>query len=183
MKDNQMKHVSSLSHAAIVALSITLAGCADEAASSTDTPPPISALPPDTVEVAHDHPSEGPHHGALIELGAEEYHAELLHDEDAGTVTIYILDGAAKETVSIAATEITINMKHDGNAEQFTLTASAGAGDPEGKSSRFISDDEHLGEDLHAEDAKATLVLSINGKSFRGDIHHDHDQAGHGHEH
>ena len=178
-----MKHVFSLSQAALVALSITLAGCADESTSSTDTAPPLSERPPDTVEVVHDHPSEGPHHGALIELGAEEYHAELLHDEDAGTVTIYILDGAAKATVSIAAAEITINMKHDGNAEQFTLAASADAGDPEGQSSRFVSDDEHLGEDLHAEGAEATLVLSIDGKSFRGDIQHDHDHAGHGHEH
>ena len=178
-----MKTIFLFSQAVLVALSITLAGCADESASSTESALTISELPPDTVEVAHDHPSEGPHHGALIELGAEEYHAELVHDEDAGTVTIYILDGAAKETVSIAAAEITINMKHDGNAEQFTLAASADSGDPEGQSSRFVSDDEHLGEDLDAEDVEATLVLSIDGKSFRGDIHHDHDHAGHGHDH
>lgn len=170
-----MKHIFLLSQVALVALSITFAGCADESATSSDTVTSISMLSADTVETAHNHPSEGPHHGALIELGAEEYHAELLHDEDSGTVTIYILDRAAKETISIAAAEITINMKRDGNAEQFTLRALADAGDPIGQSSRFVFEDDHLGEDLHAEDAEATLVLSIDGKSFRGDIHHDHD--------
>ncbi len=178
-----MKNVILLSQAALVALSVTLAGCVEDSTSSTDTATSVSTLPPDTVEIPHDHPSDGPHHGVLIELGAEEYHAELVHDEDAGAVTVYILDGAAREAVSIDASEITINIKHDGNGEQFKLTASADAGDSDGTSSRFVSSDEHLSEDLHLEDANATLVLSIDGKAYRGDIQHDHDHAGHGHSH
>jgi len=42
---------------------------------------------------AHAHASGGPHGGSMLELG--EYHAELVHDDAAGTVTVYILDGAA----------------------------------------------------------------------------------------
>jgi len=128
----------------------------------------------------HDHPSEGPHHGSLVELGGEEYHAEFVHDEETGTVTVYVLDGAAKEVVPIEATEISINLKHDGQGEQFKLAASPDEGDPEGQSSRFVSDDAELGEDLHREGAEAQLVLQIAGKAYRGKIEHDHD---HDHDH
>ncbi len=130
----------------------------------------------------HDHPSEGPHHGHLIELGGEEYHAEFVHDEQAGTITVYILDGAAKETVPIEATEININLKHDGQGEQFQLAASPDEGDADGKSSRFVSDDAELAEDLHREGAEAQLVLQIGGKAYRGKIEHDHDHD-HNHDH
>ena len=44
----------------------------------------------------HAHPSEGPHHGSLIELGNEDYHGELVHDHATGSVTIYLLDSARR---------------------------------------------------------------------------------------
>ena len=50
---------------------------------------------------AHAHPTEGPHHGSLIELGKEDYHAEFVHDDTTDTVTIYILDAAAAKAVPI----------------------------------------------------------------------------------
>lgn len=149
----------------------------------------VSDLPPDTIDAhaghdhdenGHDHPSEGPHHGSLIELGEEEYHAEFVHDEDAGTVTIYILDGTAEKTVPIQAQELVINLKHDGRGEQFKLTASPDEGDPAGKSSRFVSNEAELGEDLDAEGVEARLVVKIAGKSYTGELEHDHD---HEHEH
>lgn len=151
-------------------------GCAGE----TSTTGPETAGPPNTVDAhddhaGHHHPSEGPHHGGLIELGNEEYHAELVHDDDAGTVTIYVLNGAATEQVPIDATEVTINAKHDGKPEQFALTASPDSGDPQGKSSRFVSNDKELAHHLDEEESQPRLVLMINGKSYRGTIAHDHD--------
>lgn len=127
----------------------------------------------------HGHASEGPHRGTLVELGKEEYHAEVVHDDAAGTVTIYLLDSAAKKAVPIDAPEVLINLTHDGNAEQFKLAASPDQGDPEGKSSRFVSSDKELSEDLDAKGTKPQLVVVIDGKQFRGDIAHDHE----GHEH
>ncbi|TWT64355.1 hypothetical protein [Rubinisphaera italica] len=162
----------------LMATVLVIAGCSDK--SSTDT---ATSGPPNTVDAhaGHAHPSEGPHHGDLIELGNEEYHAEILHDEDAGTITIYVLNGAATEQVSIDATEVTINAKHDGKPEQFTLAASPDTNDPQGKSSRFISNDAELAHRLDEEGAEPKLVLSINGKSYRGTISHDHDHDGHDH--
>lgn len=183
-----MKRFPHLATALVTSLSISMVGCSDNEPSPDG---PISTGPPATVDSheghdhgpgGHDHPTEGPHHGSLIELGAEEYHAEMVHDEKAGTITIYVLDSAAKKAVPIEASEITINLKHDGRGEQFKLAAKPDQGDAEGKSSRYVSTDKELGEDLHGEDAEATLVLSINGKSYRGKIAHDHDHA-HDHAH
>ncbi|HQX52442.1 MAG TPA: hypothetical protein PLR25_21150 [Planctomycetaceae bacterium] len=151
-----------------------MVGCNDGDTGSTTT---ISEAPPamDSHE-GHDHahPSEGPHHGDLVELGNEEFHAEVVHGE-AGSVTVYILDSAAKVAVPIDATELTINVSHDGNAEQFKLAAERDASDPEAKSSRFTIKDEELASDLDSHDATSKLVVSINGKSYSGKIEHQHE--------
>lgn len=168
-------HLTSM----VVLSSAFLVGCGSDADQTASDGLPD--MPPATVETAgHDHPSEGPHHGHLIELGNEEYHGELVHDEESGTVTIYILDGSATKSVPIKAAEITVNLKHDGQGEQFKLAASPDESDPEGMSSRFVSNDEELGEDLHHEDTEAHVVLMIGEKSYRGKIEHEHD---HGHDH
>jgi len=135
----------------------------------TDGPPDIGAHADE-----HAHLSEGPHHGDLVELGNEEFHAEVVHGE-GGRVSVYILDSSAKAAVPIDATELTINITHDGNAEQFKLPADRDAADPEGKSSRFSLKDEELASDLDSHDAAAKLVVMINGKSYSGKIAHDHD--------
>ncbi len=171
-------HHFSFSLALIAAVSMT--GCGKSETPSDKT---VTTGPPAMGEDGHDdhhHPTEGPHHGSLIELGAEEYHGEMVHDEKAETVTIYVLDSAAKAAVPIESTEITINVKHGDKGSQFKLTAQPDDGDPEGKSSRFVSSDKKLGDELHDEQTEATLVLSIGGKSYRGKISHDHD---HGHDH
>ena len=153
----------------------TFAGCGQKPAGVE------SASPPATVD-SHEHPTEGPHHGGLIELGNEEYHAELVHDEEAGSITVYILDGAAKVAVPIPATELTVNLSHDGKAEQFSLTANPEANDPTGQSSRFTSSDAELAEELDHEGVEAQLVVLINGRQLRGKISHDHVHEGHYHE-
>ena len=118
-----------ISSTAFLLLAIIFSGCSSESNKSQN--PDVPDLPPATVETdAHDHPSDGPHHGHLIELGKEEYHAEFIHDEKNSTVTIYILDGTAKNVVPIDSKEILINLKHDGRGEQFKLTALPDKGDP-----------------------------------------------------
>jgi hypothetical protein len=161
----------------VLVLSVNLAGCGSgDKANSPDAGHSEAGH--------HDHPTAGPHGGGLIELGNEEYHAELVHDDQAGTVTIYVLDSAAKASVPIEATEVTINLKHDDQAEQFKLAAAADQGDPAGKSSRFVSSDAELAKHLDHEDAAPQLVLTINGKQYRGAIEHDHgDNAKHGEAH
>lgn len=132
-------------------------------------------------EEAHEHATEGPHHGALIELGDEEYHAEIVHGKDH-TITVYILDSEAKKSVPIDAKQVLINLSHDGKAEQFKLVATPDKGDPQGKSSRFLLKDEELSEDLDSEKTMAKLVVAIKGKSYTAKIEHHHEE-GEEHEH
>ena len=167
---------------------LAVAGCQGAAEPTGGTEPARNSTPAGQKHAGHDHgkhahPSEGPHHGDLVELGNEEYHGEVVHNEEAGTLVVYILDGAATNQVAIDATELTINVSHDGRPEQFTLTALPDDGDEKGKSSRFVSDDQDLAAHLDEEDTHLRLVVKINGTTFRGEIKHDHDHAGHNHQH
>lgn len=171
-----------MKHLCLCALATVLlfAGCNSESTNSNNSDSPIvmDAAPPATVE-SHGHASEGPHHGTLIELGKEEFHAELVHDNNS--VTIYILDSNATKATPIDAADVSINMVHDGKPEQFKLVASPDAEDPAGKSSRFTLQNAELVEDLEHEDSAAKLSVIIGGKPYRGEIHHDH--TGHDHAH
>lgn len=136
-------------------------------------------------EDAHDHGHEhasGPHGGDILELG--EYHGELVHDHDANTVTVFILDGAAAENVPVDAKEAVINITREGLAKQFKLTASPVEGEPENFSSRFVSSEAELITELDNEGTAAVFAVDINGEPHRGIVehHHDHDHD-HAHEH
>jgi hypothetical protein len=135
----------------------------------------VAAAP--TADHAHAHPSEGPHHGSLIELGKEDYHAELVHDEKTDTVTIYILDGAAAKAVPIPARQVTLNLRVTGKPQQFTLPAARQEGDPEGSASAFTAASKPLGQALHAHGATGRLNVEIKGKVFVGKV------GGHTHPH
>ena len=77
-----------------------LAGCSD---SGTGASPVVTDGPPEAESHAeHAHPSEGPHQGDLVELGNEEFHAEVVHGE-GGSVSVYILDSGAKAAVPVDA--------------------------------------------------------------------------------
>lgn len=137
-----------------------------ESSLSRDMPPPATA------EI-HQHPIEGPHHGTLIELGKEEFHAELVHDDKS--VTIYVLDSAAKNSVPVDASEVVINVLHDGKPKQFKLAAVPEESDLSGKSSRFLANDPELASQIDDDSAAPKLSITINGKAYRGIITHGHN--------
>ena len=170
-----------LKFASALGLAVALGGMSacSKAPTESGRQPPVAA----TAD-AHEHPTEGPHHGSLIELGNEEYHAELLHDDEADTVTVFLLDSTGKQTIAVEAQEVMINLSHEGQAEQFTLPASPEASDPAGKSSRFTSTDAELANEMDHAHADAQLVVTIAGKQYRGAAAHDHDhEEEHDHDH
>lgn len=142
------------------------------AAMSLHVPALIAAEP-------HAHGHKGPHKGMVLELGADEYHAELVDDHKSNTVTVYLLDGQAKNAVAIDTKEVVINVRKDGKGEQYRLAASPQEGDAAGTASRFSTTDKKLCDRLHGH-VDARLRVSINGKSYNAKIPHDHD---HEHEH
>ena len=117
----------------------------------------------------HDHAHHGPHHGHLMEIGGEDYHAEWIHDE-SGKVTFFILDADAKKDLPIAADEIAIDVQIGQNAP---VTYKLAALNPmEGKSAVFeIVDKQLLGAlETLSPGVVATLKLTIDGKAFEQKI-------------
>jgi len=126
---------------------------------------------------AHAHPTEGPHHGSLIELGKEDYHAELVHDHAANSVTIYMLDGSAAKAVPIDAKQLTLNLLVGGRPQQFQLAAQPQANDPEGRCSAFGCTGEAMCKALDAKGTTGRLNVEVAGKVYVGRL------GGHSHPH
>ena len=150
--------------------------CAASMAVQAFGAPPVAK--PAAKADAHEHAEVGPHKGALIELGEEEYHAEFVLDEKTHTVSIFLMDGAVKNYVAIPAKEITVTLKHDGKTESFKLKAKPQKTDPAGMSSMFTLTDEEFVEDLQHKGSDPRLLLKIDGKPFTAKIeldHKDHD--------
>ncbi len=125
----------------------------------------------------HDHGHEqGPHKGELIELGEEEFHAEVVFDEEGNKVTLYLLGADAKTAVPIEAKELSLEMPGKDAPVTHTLAAAPQDGDGEGKSSRFEIKGEDLIEAFH-HDPKAVgkFKVTLGGKEFTGEIKHSHD--------
>jgi hypothetical protein len=158
---------------------VCVVGCGGGEESST-TPGGTASTTETHTDDVHAHPSEGPHHGSLIELGNEEYHGEFLHDADS--VTIYILDSGATELVPIEAESITLNVTHDGAAAQHTMIATPDESDPDGKSSRFVLSDADVVATLDSEGTTAKIVVTIEGTPYQGNIAHHHGDHGHAHD-
>ncbi|MDX1947454.1 MAG: hypothetical protein SFU86_18780 [Pirellulaceae bacterium] len=130
----------------------------------------------------HGHASVGPHRGDLIELGADEYHAEVTHDEATHTVTVYLLDKEAKNAVPIPATELVLNLVIGGQPAQFTLPAAPLETDPAGNSSCYKLSDEMLCDGYCATGTTGRLNVEIAGKTYVGQVA-AHRHEGHDHQH
>jgi hypothetical protein len=121
---------------------------------------------------AHPAHSHGPNDGELIELGNEQYHAELLNDPKKEAVTVFILDKGHRNPVPIDEKEVTILMKPGANAVEFRLAAKPQEGDPPGKASRFESDQKELKLALDNQEALRELHVTIEGKPFVAPFHY-----------
>jgi hypothetical protein len=155
------------------------AGC--NATSTSSTSPQTHAADHDHGSGdVHEHAAEGPHHGQLIELGQGEFHAELTHDDATKTVTLYLLDKDAKQPVTIADPEITLNLVVAGKPTQVKLAASPQEGDAAGQSSRFSIADQSVIEALDATGTTGRLNVTISGQAYSGAVEH-HEHGGHEH--
>ncbi len=128
----------------------------------------------------HGEEHKAPHGGTLVELGDHKYHAEIVWDEKAKSITVFLLDGEAKSPVSISSTELVLNIETGGKQSQHKLAAKPLDDDGEdGQSSRFVTTDTALFESFHDNDSTAGQInLTIQDKPFAIVVthkHHDHD--------
>lgn len=155
------------------------AGCGPQQDQYQEYQPEGEVAAPDEHHHAHGH---GTHDGHLIELGDEDYHAELVFDEESRQIIVYVLDSAAKEAVALDVEEIALNLVIDEQPVSLKLAAAPQEGDAEGRSSRFQIAGDQVPQEIHdEEDLEGRLSLTIDGVAFSGDIEHDHDHD-HGHE-
>ena len=135
----------------------------------------------------HDHGQEGPHGGHIIELGTEDHHVELTHDEASHRIGVYLLGGDAKTAAPIEAESVTINVSVDSQPSQYILPAVAQPGETAGSSSYFEIVSEPLcavvcGES-EASKTHARLNVAIEGKPYVGLIETDAHEHDHDHDH
>ncbi len=161
---------------------VVLGGCGTKQSSSLP-PAPIQWDEDGHDHAVHIHPTEGPHHGELIELGSGRYHAELVHDEKSHTVRIYILDIKARGSVPVAEQNLTINLVVHGKPVQFKLSAVPLDVDPAGHSSHFERTDQNLCDALHHAQTIGRFNVTIEGKTFVGQIENHAHADKHHHEH
>jgi len=112
----------------------------------------------------------GPHKGAVLVWGEEEYHLEVVTDPKAGTVTVYVYgnddDLKAGKGKPIAAKSLVMTVKAD-KAVTLKLDASPQKGDPDGSASLFTG--KHA---VFATDAKLSGTVSgkVGTKPYSGDF-------------
>lgn len=133
--------------------------CLAGAACGGSTPPPPAAekitptvvgemspeeaggmAPAPEAEGGHEHVA--PHGGALVELGEEFAHIELVHDAASGALTAYVLDGEAEQAVRVTLPALELDITPAGGAATtVSLAAKANAltGESVGDSSQFVA--------------------------------------------
>lgn len=131
----------------------------------------------DAGEHSHAHPSKAPHGGEILELGADEYHAELVVDEKEHVVAVYILDGAAQGEVAIDAPYLNVNVRIGGKPVQHRLNPVRPAGQTEGPTACFALQSESLMKSLHTPGANPRLTLRIGKKAYVARIAHSHSHS------
>lgn len=124
-------------------------------------------------DAKHEHPSEGPHHGVLIEWGEEEYHVEFVVDHKAQTATAYILDGSGKKAKPIDAKELTLMLKQKPPVTM-KMMPKPESGEKAGQSSRFTAKNAVFAKEAQLE---GTISGKVGSKPYSGDFKqtpHDH---------
>ena len=164
------------------AFALVLGGCTDSNSEFTE-------VSHDESEVGHEdhsdhgHGAHGPNGGEIVEVGNEEFHAEVVVDEATHRIDVFVLGSDAKTAKPIDATEISLSFKHGDEVEDFKLAAAALDGESEGQSSKFTLTSEELFEELHEHSEGATLSFSAGGESLSGTVTHSHDHGDeHGHQ-
>ncbi|MDA1214543.1 MAG: hypothetical protein O2955_18695, partial [Planctomycetota bacterium] len=114
----------------------------------------------DHADGGHHHKEHGPHGGYVVDLGKGKYHAEVIHDEESETITVYLLDSSAKKRVSIDAKTLLVNVTGAGEPQQYELAALSEEGQSEDGNSCYRLTDEALFSALHGDHVIARLTVT-----------------------
>jgi hypothetical protein len=160
-----------------VAASLGLAGCTPSEPAGkpfTDKDNVSNIAPP---EHAHVH---GPNGGHIVELGEEEFNAEVAMDQSR-KLTVYLLDEAVKAAKPVENGTMQIVTKVDAKDVTLDLVAAPLDGEKDGKCSRFeLAADKVPGAIMDIEGLTGDLTLKFGEKTLKTSLAEEHD---HGHAH
>ena len=161
-----------------VAASLGMAGCTPSEPAArpfnagdnvTNTAPP---------EHAHVH---GPNGGHIVELGEEEFHAEVAMDKDR-KLTVYLLDEAVKAAKPVENGTMQIMTKVDAKDVTLDLVAAPLDDEKDGKCSRFeLAADKVPGAIMDIEGLTGDLSLKFGDKTLKTSLTEEHAHEGHAH--
>jgi hypothetical protein len=156
-----------------VGLSAFAAGCRSDEASYRPIAKGVRVKP---APAPHQHGDEGPHGGHLVELGEEEFHAEVVLDVKTKAVSVYILSSDPHTAAPVDAKEVVLELTIDGKTAPHVAKPSPQKDDSAGKSSRFILvDDPDVKAKIDDEhELEGHVKVAINGKLYSGEITHEH---------
>ncbi len=148
---------------------------ASTASASTESAPSTTKT---TAEAHnHSHGDEGEHGGHLVHLEPSGEHAEWSHDDEKGTVTVY-MEEAVSEGAKVDS--VRIDLEVTGNPKKTYLLDSSSDEHKIANSVFTIKSPELVTALGVGEGVKATLVVTIDGKEQSCKLEHDH---GHDHDH
>ena len=161
-----------------VALSLCVVGCngsKDETKTFNDkTDNVTNTAPPE------EHHAHGPNGGHIVELGEEEFHAEVAVDKDR-KLTVWLLDESMKAAKPVENGTVQILTKVDAKDVTLDLVAAPLDGEKDGHCSRFeLSADKVPGAVMDIEGLTGDLTLKFGDKSLKTSLTEEHD---HGHAH
>lgn len=154
---------------ACLAAALVIGGCQS---SSTETKAPGAAAamhtpgpPSKTTKKEGEHKHSAPHGGALIELGEEFAHVEIVLDASTGKLSAYALDGEAEKSVRINQSEIEIAVRNPVATIKLGGVSNALTGETAGDTSEFSGQSDRLKGITHFDGLIKTI--SIKGKIFK----------------
>jgi len=110
---------------------------------------------------------KAPHGGTLLEVGDDAAHVELVHDEKAGKITLYILNKEAKSAVAVKDAP-KLNLKTEkGNKQIETQAIDA----KDGAASQYEATDDAL----KSNPLKGRIALTLEGKKYNIELKEAHD--------
>jgi hypothetical protein len=119
------------------------------------------------VVAGHVHEHKPPHGGALVELGEEEYHVELVLDSVTGKLDAYVLDGELENFVRIGQESFEITARTPGKEDVLVLKAvpNTATGETVGNTAMFEAQADWL-KTTHKFDA-VLKQLAVNGSAYQ----------------
>jgi hypothetical protein len=126
---------------------------------------PAPSPPADMAKKEAGHEHSAPHGGALVELGEEFAHIEIVLDAATGKLTAYALDGEAEKSVRVKESEIEIAVKNPAVTIKLGGVANALTGETDGDTSEFSGQSDRLKGAANFDGVIKTIL--IKGRQFK----------------